>query len=30
MDSAVLIDETDLAGKASTNTLLDEVFDLIR
>jgi len=30
MESAVLIDETDLAGKASTDSVLDEMFDLIR
>lgn len=30
MESAVLIDENDLAGKASTDSVLDEMFDLIR
>lgn len=30
MDSAVLIDESDLAGIASTDAVMDEVFDLIR
>lgn len=30
MESAVLIDEGDLAGTACTDTLVDEVFDLIR
>lgn len=30
MESAVLIDETDLAEKASTDSVMDEVFDLIR
>lgn len=30
MESAVLIDENDLAHKASTDSLLDEMFDLIR